>query len=119
MNHIQDMSTAYRLVLDFRYGNCNRYTVSSWSAIDRLGATYAHVFDTYTSISQQTGERKIGDFASPQAFHPLKVQGFNRNRIKLLTQFGGKLPLKVFTLIGDFPIVLLYLWVRQKLDFQE
>ena len=49
-------------------------------------------------------ERKIGDFTSPQTFHTVKVQGFNGNRIKLLTEFGGKLPLKVFALVADFPI---------------
>jgi len=49
-------------------------------------------------------ERKVGDFASPQAFHSVKVQGFNRNRIKLLTKFRSKLPLKIFALIADFPI---------------
>ena len=49
-------------------------------------------------------ERKIGDFTTPQAFHTLKVQGFNGNRIKLLTEFGSKLPMKIFALIADFPI---------------
>ena len=49
-------------------------------------------------------ERKVRDFASPQAFHAVKVQGFNGNRIKLLTEFRGELPLKIFALIANFPI---------------
>ena len=49
-------------------------------------------------------ESKIGDFTSPQAFHAVKVQSFKHNPIKLLTEFAGELPLKVFALIADFPI---------------
>ena len=49
-------------------------------------------------------ERKIRDLASPQAFHARKVQGFNGDCVKPLTKFRGKLPLKVFALVGDFPI---------------
>ena len=49
-------------------------------------------------------ERKVGDFTSPQAFHTVKVQGFNGNRIKLLTEFACQLPMKVFALVADFPI---------------
>jgi hypothetical protein len=48
-------------------------------------------------------EAKVGDFTSPQAFHTVKVQGFNRDCVKLLTQFGCQLPVKVFALVGDFP----------------
>jgi len=49
-------------------------------------------------------ESKVGDFSSPQAFHTLKVQFFNGNRIKLLAQFACQLPMKVFTLIANFAI---------------
>ena len=49
-------------------------------------------------------ERKIGDFASPQPFHAVKVQSFNGDCIKLLTQFTRKLPLKICALVRDFPI---------------
>ena len=49
-------------------------------------------------------EGKVRDFTSPKAFHTVKVQGFNGNRIKLLTEFGGELPLKIFALVRDFPI---------------
>ena len=49
-------------------------------------------------------EPKIGDLTSPQAFHSVKVQSFNGNRIILLTEFGSELPLKVFTLVRYFPI---------------
>ena len=54
-------------------------------------------------------ERKVGDFTSPQAFHTVKVQGFNGNRIKLLTEFTCELPMKVFALVTDFPIETCYL----------
>ena len=46
-------------------------------------------------------EGEVGDFTSPQVFHARKVQGFNDNRIKLLTQFGGELPMKIFALIAN------------------
>ena len=49
-------------------------------------------------------ECKIGDFTSPQAFHTIKVQSFNHNRIKLLTKFTRELPVKVFAVVADFPI---------------
>ena len=50
-------------------------------------------------------ERKVGDFTSPQAFQvSVKVQSLNDNRIKLLTKFRRELPVKIFTLVGDFPI---------------
>ena len=49
-------------------------------------------------------EAKIGDFASPKAFHTVKVQSFKDNRIKLLTEFRGELPMKVFALVRNFPI---------------
>ena len=49
-------------------------------------------------------ERKVRDFASPEAFHAVKVQGFNGDGIKLLAQFRGELPMKVFALVADFPI---------------
>ena len=49
-------------------------------------------------------EGKVRDFTSPKPFHAVKVQGFNRNRIKLLTEFACQLPMKVFALIRDFPI---------------
>ena len=49
-------------------------------------------------------ERKIGDLTSPQAFHSVKVQGFNGKGVKLLTEFTCQLPMKVLALVGDFPI---------------
>ena len=49
-------------------------------------------------------EGEVRDFTPPQPFHAIKVQCFKDNRIKLLTEFGGELPLKVFALIADFPI---------------
>ena len=49
-------------------------------------------------------EPKVGDFTTPKPFHAIKVQCFKDNGIKLLTEFGGKLPLKVFALIADLPI---------------
>ena len=49
-------------------------------------------------------EGEVGDLTSPQAFHTVKVQGFNSNRIKLLTQFACQLPVEVFALVAYFPI---------------
>ena len=60
-----------------------------------------------TLISQYLNklvEGKVGDFTSPQPFHAIKVQSFNDNRVKLLTEFAGELPMKVFALVADFPI---------------
>ena len=47
---------------------------------------------------------EVRDFTSPKPFHTLKVQRFNGDGIKPLTEFRGKLPMKVFTLIRDLPI---------------
>ena len=49
-------------------------------------------------------ERKVGDFTSPQTFHTIKVQRFKDNRIKLLTKFRGKLPVKVFALVRNLTV---------------
>ena len=49
-------------------------------------------------------EGEVRDFTSPQAFHAVKAQSFNDNRIKFLTEFGSKLPMKVFALIAYLPI---------------
>ena len=46
-------------------------------------------------------ERKIGDFTTPQAFHTLKVQGFNGDGVKPLTKLTCQLPMKVFALIAN------------------
>ena len=49
-------------------------------------------------------EGKVGDLTSPKSFHARKVQGFNNDCIKLLTEFRGELSMKVFALVRDFPI---------------
>ena len=49
-------------------------------------------------------ESKVGYFSSPKPFHTIKVQRFKDNRIKLLTKFRGKLPLKIYTLIRNLTI---------------
>ena len=49
-------------------------------------------------------EGEVGNLTSPQSFHTVNVQGLNDNRIKLLTEFRGELPMKVFALVGNFPI---------------
>ena len=54
-------------------------------------------------------EGKVRDLTTPQVFHTVKVQRFNRNRIKLLTKFACQLPMKVFALVADFPIETCYL----------
>ena len=50
-------------------------------------------------------ESKIGDFTSPQAFHAIKVQGFNGRLYQTALQRSvGKLPMKIFALVRDFSI---------------
>ena len=49
-------------------------------------------------------ECEIGDFPSPQAFHPVKVQRLNGNGIKLFAKFCCELPMKIFALVSDFTI---------------
>ena len=55
-------------------------------------------------------ESEIGDFTSPQAFHTVKVQGFNDNRIKLFTEFRGQLPMKVFALKVSYQTAIYASW---------
>ncbi len=47
---------------------------------------------------------EVRDFTSPKPFHAVKIQSFKDNPIKLLREFAGELPLKVFALVADFPI---------------
>ena len=47
---------------------------------------------------------KVRYFSAPKSFHTVKVQGFNRDRIKPFTEIGGKFPMKVFALIRNFSI---------------
>ena len=49
-------------------------------------------------------ERKIGDFASPQAFHTLKIQRLGDDGIKPFAQVGSNLVVPVLALVGDMPI---------------
>ena len=46
-------------------------------------------------------EGEVGDFASPQAFHTVKVQGFNGDTIKGITKIRSQFPMKVFTLVAN------------------
>ena len=48
-------------------------------------------------------EGKIGDFASPQAFHARKVQRLGNNGIKAFTKFCSDLVVPVLALVGDMP----------------
>ena len=47
---------------------------------------------------------KIRDFASPQAFHTLKVQRLGNDRIKPFAQVGSNLVVPVLALVSDMPI---------------
>ena len=49
-------------------------------------------------------EGEVRDFTTPHPFHAIKVQSFKDNRIKLFTEFGGKLPMKIFTLVRYFSV---------------
>ena len=43
---------------------------------------------------------KIGDFASPQPFHTVKVQRFGNEGIKPFAEIGSDLVVPVLTLVG-------------------
>ncbi len=47
---------------------------------------------------------EIRDFASPQAFHTLKVQRLGNDGIKPFAQVGSNLVVPVLALVGDMPI---------------
>ena len=50
-------------------------------------------------------ESEIGDFASPEAFHTLKVQRLGRDKVKSSeTKVGGKFKMPIFALVGNMPI---------------
>ena len=44
---------------------------------------------------------EIGDFPSPQAFHPIKVQRLGNDRIKPFAQVGSNLVVRVGWLYAD------------------
>ena len=49
-------------------------------------------------------ESEIGDFASPEAFHTLKVQRLGRDKVKSSAKVGGKFEVPIFALVGNMPI---------------
>ena len=49
-------------------------------------------------------ERKIGDFASPQAFHSVKVQRLGYDGIKPFAQVCSTFVVPVFALVGNLAI---------------
>ena len=49
-------------------------------------------------------EGEIRDLSSPEAFHAVKVQGFNGNRIKSFTKIRSKFPMEIFALIGNLAV---------------
>ena len=49
-------------------------------------------------------ESKIGDFASPEAFHAVKVQRLGRNKGKPSAEVRGKFEMPISALVGDMPI---------------
>ena len=50
-------------------------------------------------------ESVVRDFATPKAFHTVKVQGFKVEGIKLCAKFGGEFPLPIFSLSGNFSVL--------------
>ena len=63
------------------------------------------MFDTFELQNlNKLVEGKVRDFASPEAFHTVKVKSFGGDSIKPSAQVRCKLPVKVFALIADFPI---------------
>ena len=60
-----------------------------------------------TLISQYLNkliESQIGHRTSPEAFHAIKVQGFNDDGIKPLAKIGGKFPMPIAPLICNVSI---------------
>ena len=50
-------------------------------------------------------EGVVRDFAAPKPFHTVKIQGFKTEYIKLRAKLGGKFPLPIFSLSGNFSVV--------------
>ena len=46
---------------------------------------------------------KIGDFASPEAFHAIKVQRLGRDKVKSSAKVCGKFEVPIFALVRDMP----------------
>ena len=49
-------------------------------------------------------EGEVGNFASPQAFHAVKVERLGGDQVKPSTQVSGKFPMPIFALVGNFTI---------------
>ncbi len=49
-------------------------------------------------------EAKLRYFPAPEAFHPLKVQRLDSDKVKPSTQVCGKFPLPIFALVSYVPI---------------
>ena len=49
-------------------------------------------------------EGQIGDFASPQAFHAVKVERLSGDKVKPFTKVRGKFVVPIFALVGNMPI---------------
>ena len=49
-------------------------------------------------------ESKVRDFASPEAFHAIKIQRLGDDGIKPLAQISGEFPMPIFALVGNLPI---------------
>ena len=49
-------------------------------------------------------EGKVRDFTSPKPFHTVKVQRFGCDEVKPSAKVGGKFPMKIFALIGNFTV---------------
>ena len=64
------------------------------------------VFDTLLfQYLQKLLEGVIRDFASPEAFHTVKVQRFKTEYIKLYAKFSSKFPLPICSLSSNFSVV--------------
>ena len=47
---------------------------------------------------------QIGDFSSPEAFHPVKVERLGSDPVKSSAEGSGKFPMPISTLVSEFPI---------------
>ena len=52
----------------------------------------------------ELSEGEVRDFPSPEAFHTLKVEHLGRDAVKPSAKVGGKFPMPVSALVGNFTV---------------
>ena len=63
------------------------------------------MFDTFELQNlNKLVEGKVGDFASPEPFHTVKIKSFGGDGIKPSAEVRGKFPMPISALVGNLPI---------------